>query len=108
MDVCSKPHKVLPNNLLPNKLKTAEVALQSCSPAVVMPTGSHSACCTLIQTDGASVGVPLLHLGDPLRSIPRHSCYALALEICLNLQLLVVHVLHCAPLAAKSLMTGAD
>lgn len=84
--------------------------LNSHIPAEVVPTDSDCARRTLIQTDGACVCVPLLHYFCPLVSlcstIGQSSC-ALAFHICSDLLLPVVHVLHCAPLAAQGFMTGS-
>ena len=75
-------------------------------PAEVMPTSSHSTRCTLIQTDGTRVGVPLFHnlapRVAPSRAI-RHGL-ALTLYVSSDFHLFVVHVLNSAPLVAHCFM----
>ena len=75
-------------------------------PAEVMPTSSHSTRCTLIQTDGTRVGVPLFHNLAPQVAPSRAVWHglALALHVSSDFHLFMVHVLYSAPLVAHCFM----
>lgn len=75
-------------------------------PAEVMPTSCDSTRCTLIQTDGTRVGVPLFHNLAP-RVAPGRAVWnglALALQVSSDFHVFVVHVLDSAPLVAHCFM----